>query len=92
MRKPSQRCIRLMVALLNGPVKREEADRKAPASNSPHYVSILRHRYGMEIPCERVPFVTIDGIASWYGVYHLTPADRVAVRELLEVMGAANDD
>lgn len=89
---PPIRCIRLMVALLTGPVKREDADRKAPASNSPHYVSILRHRYGMEIPCERVPFVTTDGIASWYGLYHATPADREMIRELLAGMEAANDD
>lgn len=88
---PPTRCIRLMVALLNDPVKREDADRLAPASNSPHYVYILRRDFGLELPCERVPFVTIDGIPSWYGRYHATPADREMIRELLASMEAAND-
>lgn len=89
---PPTRCIRLMVALLNGPVKREDADRLAPASNSPHYVYILRHDFGLALPCERVPFVTIDGIPSRYGRYHATQADREMIRELLAGMEAANDD
>lgn len=90
-RLPPRRCLRLLVALASGSVTREQADRIAPASNAPHYVGVLRHKFDMKIPCERVPFVTKDGVPSWYGRYHATPADREKIRELLASMEAAND-
>lgn len=69
---------RLLRALLDNPdgLPREAADRATPASNSPEYVSQLRDRLALTIPCEMVPFVTIDGDKSKRGVYHLTRADR----------------
>lgn len=85
------RAFRLMLALLNRPHTREECDRLAPASNSPHYVGVLRQRLKLELPCERVPFVTADGVESWYGRYHATPGDKAKIREVLAAIHAAND-
>ncbi len=69
---------RLLRALLDNPdgLPREAADRATPASNSPEYISQLRDRLALVIPCERVSFTTTDGVASWYGRYHLTRTDR----------------
>src|SRR5690625_875070 len=74
---------RLARSLLKAPLSREQADRIAPASNGPHYIGLLRDRLQLEIPCDRVDFITRDGEASWYGVYRLTPKDR---QKLLEVL------
>lgn len=72
------RQIRLARALLSNPagLPREAADRATPASNSPEYIRQLRERLGLDIPCEMVAFVTIDGVESKRGVYHLTYSDR----------------
>ena len=80
------RMMRLALALLSAPagVPRESADKIAPASNGPHYIGQLRHRLALEIPCERVSFVTKDGLPSWYGLYRLTPDDRRKLREVLQ--------
>lgn len=69
---------RLARALLDNPagLSREACDRATPCSNSPEYVSQLRERLALAIPCEMVPFVTIDGADSKRGVYHLTRTDR----------------
>ncbi|SFM65103.1 hypothetical protein SAMN05216217_11094 [Halopseudomonas yangmingensis] len=77
---------RLLLALLSRHegITREEADRIAPASNGPHYVSQLRNRLDLEIPCERVNCTTRDGEASWYGLYYLTKQDRAKAREFLQ--------
>ena len=85
------RAFRLMLALLNGPRTREECDRLAPASNSPNVIMELRRKLKLELPCERVPFVTKDGEASWYGRYHATPDDKAKIREILTTLEAAND-
>lgn len=85
------RAFRLMLALLNAPRSREECDRLAPASNSPHYIGQLRQRFKLDLPCERVSFVTKDGVLSWYGRYHATPADKAKMREYLANVKAAND-
>lgn len=74
---------RLASALLIGPVTREQADRIAPASNSPQYISMLRSRLGLSLPCERVPFTTKDGEESWYGRYHATESDQDSIRFVL---------
>ena len=69
---------RLLLALLDNPagLSREDCDRATPCSNSPEYISQLRDRLGLVIPCERVPFVTTDGDKSKRGVYRLAPTDR----------------
>lgn len=74
----SPRLQRLLRALIANPggLSREDCDRATPCSNSPEYVSQLRHRLGLEIACSRVPFETCDGLKSSYGWYRLTAADR----------------
>lgn len=83
--KLTPRLKRLLIALYraNSGLSREEADRAAPASNSPEYIRQLKARLGLEIPCQLVPFTTIDGQRSKRGVYHLTEADRQRVRAFL---------
>ena len=85
------RAFRLMLALLQGPRTREECDRLAPASNSPNVIMELRRKLQLELPCERVPFVTKDGAKSWYGRYHATPDDKANIRATLASVTAAND-
>lgn len=85
------RTLRLMLALLNGPRTREECDRLAPASNSPHYIGELRKRLKLALPCERVTFFTTDGVKSWFGRYHATPDDKAKIRTYLATVEAAND-
>ena len=69
---------RLLAALMDAPdgLPREACDSATPCSNSPEYISQLRARLGLCIPCEMRPFVTTDGLPSKYGVYRLTRADR----------------
>lgn len=86
------RSFRLAIALLNRPLSRESCDRIAPASNSPHYIAELRRRWGLTLPCERIAFVTSDGVASWYGRYYATPRDKERIRDHLARIPAANDD
>lgn len=81
------RAIRLMMELLKGPVDREKADRTAPASNSPHYVMLIRRRLKIDIECERVPYTTEDGEQSWYGRYITTPEERQVIRDYLQSAG-----
>lgn len=69
------RLLRALLASING-LSREQCDRATPCSNSPQYISCLRYRYGLDIPCHLRPFVTIDGTKGTYGVYCLTSADR----------------
>lgn len=85
------RAIRLMIALVNRPITREEADKIAKASNSPHYIMLLRRRLGLELECVRVPFLTSDGDSSWFGRYHATPDDKAKIRTYLAAVEAAND-
>lgn len=65
-------------------LSREEVDRVIPASNGPEYIRQLKEKLGLEIPCERVPFTTIDGMRSTRGIYRLTEDDRQRVRALLQ--------
>lgn len=85
------RAFRLMLALLQAPRTREECDSLAPASNSPNVVMELRRKLKLELPCERVPFVTKDGERSHYGRYHATPDDKAKIRAILANLAAAND-
>ncbi|MBY5963765.1 hypothetical protein [Marinobacter nauticus] len=83
--KLTPRLKRLLVALYSAKsgLTREEADRALPASNAPEYIRQLKARFRLEIPCELVPFTTIDGRRSKRGVYRLTEDDRQRVRTLL---------
>lgn len=83
----SYRAVRLMKELLKGPVEREKADRTAPASNSPHYVMLIRRKLKIDIDCERVPYTTEDGEQSWYGRYVTTPKERQIIRDYLQSAG-----
>lgn len=84
--KLTPRLKRLLVALYatESGLTREECDRAIPASNSPEYISQLKARLGLQIPCDRVPFATIDGRLSRRGVYYLTDDDRERVEAFLQ--------
>ncbi|MDN3559803.1 hypothetical protein [Vreelandella neptunia] len=85
------RAFRLMLALLSAPRTREECDKLAPSSNSPHYIGVLREKVKLKLPCEYIPFVTSDGIKSRYGRYYATSDDRAKIREYLHNVEATND-
>lgn len=72
--------LRLLETLRKVGVSREQADKGTPASNSTDVVRRLRKK-GLEVPCERVPFVTKDGHPSWYGLYSLTTDDRKLIHQ-----------
>ena len=73
---------RLIIALLVGPLHREDADRVSGASNSPHYVRQLRDDFGLNITTERVERIDRDGQKTRPGIYTLE-ADSVELAELL---------
>ena len=64
-------------------VTREQADRIAHASNSPHYVGELRKRYGIQIHTLMASGIDYDGHKIQYGVYWLDGDGKTAVRKLL---------
>ncbi|MAC33795.1 MAG: hypothetical protein CME38_09375 [Haliea sp.] len=72
---PGTRHLRIVKRLAAGPCSREELDRVAGASNSPHYAMELR-RLGWDLPCRRVKHVDRDGVPGWHGEYSLSPADQ----------------
>lgn len=74
---------RLAIALLRRPHTIRELIDIVPSNNPAEYVSQLREGYGLTIICEHVRFVTVDGNTSWHGRYHLTPADREKLGEIL---------
>lgn len=82
----SPRFKRLLIALYRAKagLKREDADKAIPTVNAPEYIRQLKERYGLEIPREDVPFITIDGVKSRRGVYHLTEDDRRRIKALLQ--------
>lgn len=73
---------RLLDALLRGEVTREQADRIAGASNSPHYIGRLR-RLGLTILCDRRKKTDSDGKTVRPGVYCLQSDDREPALKLL---------
>lgn len=83
----SPRHRRLLLALLAGPITREEVDRITGASNGPDEVYRLRRLYRLVLPCTRRPGVDIDGRHVEAGVYSLTEADRSTVLRLIEEAG-----
>lgn len=68
------RHLRAIKKLLDGPVTREELDKVAGVSNSPHLVAELR-ALGLEVPCERQRVIDRDGKVCQRGVYRLTDDD-----------------
>lgn len=77
IRSPRER--RLLAALLERPITREQADRIARASNSPDVVFKLRS-HGIDVQMTRIGFVDADGRASNYGRYWLKQSDKRAAR------------
>ena len=69
------RQLRIIDALLYRPRHREDVDSIAGCSNGPDLVAELRRR-GLDVPCERVPFIDRDGFSCRPGVYSLTTTDR----------------
>ena len=77
---PRQR--RALLALLNGPVSREQLDRITGASNSPSVIQRLRCK-GFEIPCSSTEATDRDGRPCQPGAYSLTDADKARALALL---------
>jgi hypothetical protein len=80
------RQLRVLHALLRGPLTREQLDRVAGASNGPEVVAQLR-RGGLTLPCRREPVFDRDGQPIKRGVYYFTDDDRREVCKSLGVMG-----
>ncbi len=79
--KLSKRMHRIVLALLDRPHSTRELIDIAPTTNVAQYVKDLRRGYSLSIPCEHIPFVTIDSQPSWYGRYHLTDDDRKKLQD-----------
>ncbi|WP_143512598.1 hypothetical protein [Vreelandella utahensis] len=90
LQKLQPRHIRLLAALIQRPLWREEADRIAGASNSPHYIQELRS-LGLQIHCERVESLDRDGRPCRPGRYHLLPSSRRQARALLSAVSGMGD-
>lgn len=84
----SRREQRVLVALMQGPQKREDIDVLAPASNGPGVIHCLRHVHGFdyrtELCTELKRFVTYDGLPSRFGIYSLSPEGKARARQKLE--------
>ncbi len=52
------------------------------ANNAPELIASLR-RKGLEIPCEKRAFTTVDGEPGKLGFYELTESDRPIALELM---------
>jgi len=76
---------RVMKALLNSAVMREELDRIAGSSNSPDIVFRLRKK-GLEIPCYRIESRDADGKKCRPGRYEFTRMDKIIVCDWLGVL------
>ena len=75
---------RLLEALLREPeISREQADRIAHASNSPHLVCTLRHRYGIPVRMRMASGRDFDGQSVRFGVYSLDDEGRAKAQILL---------
>lgn len=73
------RHLRVLDALMLGPLSREQVDRVGGASNGPELISELRS-FGLDIPCERKRVHDRDGKPVWAGIYSLTPADKAMIQ------------
>ena len=74
----NQRELRVIDALLVGPLMREELDSIARASNGPALVQALREK-GLELPCNRISRRDFDSRACRPGQYRLSDNDRKLV-------------
>lgn len=78
---------RLLQSLLRGPITREQADRIAHASNSPHYIGELRKRFGIPVRLRMAPSTDFDGQKIKYGIYWLDETGKAATYALLGERG-----
>lgn len=74
------RHLRAIAVLLHGPMPRESLDNEVGCSNGPELVAELRRR-GLEVPCHRILIVDRNGFVCCRGVYLLTEADRLKLRQ-----------
>lgn len=75
---------RLLVALLSAAeVSREQADRIAHASNSPHHIGELRKRYGIPVRMRMASGIDHDGQKTRYGMYSLDSEGKAIARQRL---------
>ena len=83
------RQLRVIHALLAGPLTREQLDRVAGSSNGPALIAELRDSgLGKEgLPCTLIPDRDRDGVLIRRGVYHLSTLGRSAVYEWLRLRG-----
>jgi hypothetical protein len=80
----SQRQIRALQALLNGPIRREHLDRTCGVSNGPELIARLRAR-GLKIICdESQAVIDRDGREAYPGVYSLHSESRAKAIGLLK--------
>lgn len=77
--KLSKREHRIVSALLERPHSPRELMNIAPSNNPAQYILQLRNKLSLTIPCEHIPYKTIDSESSWFGIYSLTDADRAKI-------------
>lgn len=82
------RHLRALSVLLNRPIPREQLDSVTGASNSPELVAEFRRR-GLEVPCQRIWFIDMDGYTCRPGVYSLTLTDRRMIYAWMARRGGA---
>lgn len=90
----NQRMIRLVRALLRGPVTREDADRIAGCSNSPDLIADIR-RLGLgrkHLVCTLFTVIDRDGKVSRPGRYSLTSEGCAMLTEWLNSLAMVPAD
>jgi hypothetical protein len=85
--RANSRMVRLVRALLRGPVTREDADRIAGCSNSPDLIADIRHLGlgHMHLVCTLFPVIDRDGKVRRPGRYSLTPEGHAMLTEWLNL-------
>lgn len=81
--KLSSREKRVISALSNHPVMRENLDAIAGCSNGPELIACLR-RKGLSVPCERIESYDKDGNTCYPGQYSFTQKDKQIAREWMK--------
>lgn len=89
--KPTPTNIRVLEALLEWPLSREEVDRIGRVSNGPQLMMEFRdagltHKH---LPCKRRALFNSDGAKTYPGVYWLTAVGRAAVLEWFAQLAAS---
>lgn len=84
-KKITPRLARLMAELSIGPVTRKQADFLTGATNSPHLIAVLRHKFRLPIDTERVEGLDRDGQPTWMGVYYMDDDTRWTTKTLLKL-------